>query len=45
LELQLIVISTSLYIFIQYFAIQCNEGSMLNKTRPKAFHWWPLNPG
>jgi len=32
----------------EYFhSIFCSqvEGSMLNKTTQKVFHWWPLNPG
>jgi len=32
----------------EYFhSIFCSyvEGSMLNKTTQKDFHWWPLNPG
>jgi len=32
----------------EYFhSIFCSkvEGSMLNTTRQKVFHWWPLNPG
>jgi len=31
----------------EYFhSVFCSkvEGSMLNKTTQKVFHWWPLNP-